>query len=194
VTIVLVRHAGVEADPDVPPALWPLSDEGRWAARHLARERLWRPIERIFCSPETKSLETAHIIAGPNGMTVTAVEALHEVVRPAHQWFGEDYPGGYPGAVREYLTSTDPVHGWEPRAAAQDRIVRCIDELRRWEPNGFAVSGHGLTLSLYVSSVLGVTAWEIWPSIALPDYAVLDQHARRLLHPFGRWRPASIDG
>ncbi|MGD9889753.1 MAG: histidine phosphatase family protein [Dehalococcoidia bacterium] len=185
--IVLVRHAAVETEPAVVPALWQLSDEGRAGARALARERLWWPIERIFTSPEAKALETAHIIAGPNGMTVTAVEDLHEVERPANQWFDDRYPGGYAGAVRDYLAAPErATHGWEPPAEAQHRIRTCIDWLRRWEPHGFAVAGHGQTLSLYVASVIGLDPWEVWRTINLPDYAVIDPGAGRLIRGFGQ--------
>ena len=185
--IVLVRHAAVETDPTVPSAWWRLSAEGLAGARALSRERLWRPVERIFSSPELKALETAHIIAGPNGMTVTAIEDLREVERPMGQWFGDEYPGGYGGAVRDYFARPDgPTHGWEPPATAQARIRACIDELRRWEPDGFALVGHGLTLSLYVASVTGANPWTVWPGIALPDYAVVEPDAGRLLRPFGR--------
>jgi len=184
--IVLVRHAMVVADPAQLYEHWELSDAGRAAARALARERLWRPLGRIFSSPERKALETAHIIAGPNGMTVTAVEDLREVERPSGQWFGEDYPGGYAGAVRDYFARPhEPTHGWEPPAVAQARMRACMDELRAWEPYGFAVAGHGLTLSLYVASVAGQDAAELWPTITLPDVAVLDPDAGRLVLPFG---------
>jgi broad specificity phosphatase PhoE len=185
--VVLVRHAAVEAGPGIPSAWWPLSAEGLAGARALSRERLWQPLGRIFTSPELKAMETAHIIAGLNGMTVTAIEDLREVERPAGQWFGDDYPGGYPAAVRDYFARpAEATHGWEPPAMAQERIRACIDELRAWEPGGFAVAGHGLTLSLYVAAVTGAGPWAIWPTIALPDYAVLDPEAGRLLRAFGR--------
>jgi broad specificity phosphatase PhoE len=185
--IVLVRHAAVEADPAVLPSLWQLSDEGRAGARALARQRLWQPIERIFTSPELKALETAHIIAGPNGMTVTAVEDLHEVERPANQWIDDRYPGGYAGAVRDYLAAPKrTTHGWEPPAVAQHRIRTCIDRLRRWEPNGFAVAGHGQALSLYIASVTGRDPWEVWQRIAMPDYALIDPSMGVLIRDFGQ--------
>jgi broad specificity phosphatase PhoE len=185
--IVLVRHAAVKTEPAVLPSFWQLSDEGRARARALARERLWRPIERIFTSPEAKALETAHIIAGPNGMTVTAVEDLREVERPANQWFDDDYPGGYAGAVRDYMAAPErATHGWEPAAEAQQRIRACIDWLRRWEPYGFAVAGHGQTLSLYIASVTGLDPMAVWQTINLPDYAVIDPAVGVLRRGFGQ--------
>jgi broad specificity phosphatase PhoE len=188
--IVLVRHAAVEADPTTLPSLWPLSDEGRAGARALAREQLWQPIERIFTSPELKALETAHIIAGPNAMTFTAVEDLREVERPANQWIASRYPGGYAGAVKDYLAEpTKATHGWEPPVVAQHRIRACIDRLRQWEPDCFAVTGHGQTLSLYVASVTGFDPWEIWRTIAMPDYAVIDPDSGTLSRSFGQAPP-----
>ena len=192
--IVLVRHAAVETEPGVLPSRWELSDEGRAGARRLAREPLWRPVQRIFSSPEAKVLETAHIIAGMNGITVTAVEDLREVERPAGQWFDERYPGAYAAAVRDYFSRPDePIHGWEPAAVAQARIRACIDALAAWEPQGFAVAGHGLTLSLYLAAVAGSDPTEVWPTIALPDVAVLDRTGQTLLLPFGRWRARVLD-
>ena len=190
--IVLVRHAAVDADPVVPSTLWQLSDEGRAGARRLARERVWRPLERIFTSPEGKALETAHIIAGPNGLTVTVIEDLHEVERPAVQCFGDEYPGGYAGAVRDYFARPEErTHGWEPPAAAQARIRACIDSLRGWEPAGFAVAGHGLTLSLYVAAATGLDPAAVWPTITLPDIAVVDTERGALVRPFGTWMRTS---
>lgn len=186
--VVLVRHAAVEADPAAPSALWPLSDGGRQGARALARAPLWRPIDRIFTSPELKALETAQIIAGANGISVTAVEDLREVERPAGQWFDD-----YHAAVAAYFAAPDTgTHGWEPPHAAQARIRGCIDQLRRWEHAHFAVIGHGLTLSLYVGSLTGADPAAIWPSITLPDVAVVDPEPGTVHYPFGRW--AAEDG
>jgi broad specificity phosphatase PhoE len=187
--LVLVRHAAVEIDPAVLPALWQLSDEGRAAARALAREPVWRQVTRIFSSPESKAHETAQIIAGANGITVTVVEELREVERPANQWFDASFPGSYPAAVAAYLSArNDSLHGWEAPAIAQSRIRGCIDGLLAWEPGPVAVCGHGLTLSLYVASVTGIAPQEIWPSITLPDFAVLDTERRAIVRPFGTWR------
>jgi broad specificity phosphatase PhoE len=191
--LVLVRHAMVETDPEVHPALWQLSDEGRAGARALAREPLWLDIERIYCSPELKAHETAQIIAGPNGISVILLEDLREVERPSRQWFGDDYPGGYAGAVAEYMRAPDAAtHGWEPPAKARERMRACIEAAISWNDEPCAIAGHGMTLSLYVSAVTGEDVMSIWPSIGLPDYAVLDLRHRTLVEPFGRWqaRPA----
>ncbi|MBI2760661.1 MAG: histidine phosphatase family protein [Chloroflexi bacterium] len=190
VEIILVRHAAVELDPAVLSALWPLSDAGRADARSLARSGMWRDVTRIFTSPELKAEETAHIIAGPNSMTVTAVEDLREVERPAGQWF-EDYPA----AVQAFFAAPGrATHGWESPKRAQERMVECIRQLASWEPGGFAIAGHDLTLSLYLSTVTDLEAAALWPTIRLPDVAVLSISRGVVVRPFGRPLPVGERG
>jgi hypothetical protein len=63
-----------------------------------------------------------------------------------------------------------------------------------WEPDGFAVAGHGLTLSLYIAAVTNTDPWAIWTAIAFPDFAVIEPETGRLVRPFGRWRPRVLTG
>jgi broad specificity phosphatase PhoE len=188
--IVLVRHAQVEPDPGLHPALWPLSDAGRAAARRLARARGWAGVDQMYVSPELKAQETAQIIAGRNGINVTVVEDLREVERGAGSWIDDAYPGGYAGAVRDYFAAPErAVHGWEPAAVARRRVLDCVATLRAWEqdePTPFAIVGHGLALSLAVATLTGAEPYDVWRSIALPDVAVLDADRGRLPRPFGR--------
>jgi broad specificity phosphatase PhoE len=180
VPIVLVRHAQPETDPAQPPALWPLSDAGRAAVRALAREPMWRDMRRIFTSPELKAQETAHILAGVNGLTVTAVEDLREVRRPHGIT-------DYPRAVAAWFACPhEPPVGWEPAGAALIRIRACIERLRALEPEPFAVVGHGLALSLYVAALSGEDPAAVWRSLGMPDLAVVDPARGTVLRPFGR--------
>ena len=192
--LILVRHAAAEPDPATHPALWPLTDAGRAAARALARERVWRRVVHVFSSPELKAHETAQIVAVPNGLGVTLVEELREVRRRVGQWLDEGSPGGYAGAVADYFARPDAAtHGWEPPAAARARIRACIDEVRGWERGPVAVVGHGLTFSLYLAAVTNGDPAAIWPTIGFPDLAVVDPERGRLVRPFGRWTATVAD-
>lgn len=180
--LVLVRHAPAEIDAAVPPALWPLTDAGRAAARALARDPVWREVRRLFTSPERKALETTYIIAGPHAITVTAVEDLREVERPTGRWLAD-----YPAAVAAWLAQPgEPVHGWEAAEAALERICACIARLRALEAEPFAVVGHGLTLSLYVAALIGQAPLAVWHALRMPDMAVVDVSSGRIVRPFGR--------
>jgi broad specificity phosphatase PhoE len=190
--IMLVRHAAVEADPDELPARWQLSEAGRAGARALAQLALWHDVRRIFSSPEWKAHETAQIIAGRNSIAVSLIEDLREVERPPRQWFDDGYPGGYAGAVAAYFAAPHlATHGWEPPAVAQARIRTCIDRLRTWETEPFAIAGHGLTLSLFLASLTDDAPLAYWQAIQLPDVAVVDAEQRTIVEPFDRWRRMS---
>jgi broad specificity phosphatase PhoE len=180
VPIVLVRHAQPEIDPAQPPALWPLSDAGRTAVRALARDPTWRGMRRVFTSPELQAQETAHILAGANGLTVTVVEELREVQRP--HGVADDSRAIAAWFARPH----EPPAGWEPADTALTRIRACIERLRALEPEPFAVTGHGLALSLYVAGLSGEDPAALWRSLRMPDLAVVDPARGTVLRPFGR--------
>lgn len=184
--IVLVRHAAPEILPDQPYGRWPLSDQGRAAARRLAREPLWRDLDRIFTSPELKAQETAQIIAGPNGITVTAVEELREADRPHGQWF-DDYPAAVAGYLR---TPREPVHGWEAAASLLSRFSDHLALLAGVQPLPFAVLGGGLALSIYIASLEARDPYPIWSNLRMPDLALVAPVRRAVLQPFGVWPSA----
>ena len=180
--LILLRHAAVETDPALPRERWPLSDEGRRSVRALSRSRLWRPVERIFTSPELKAQETAQIIAGVNGITVTVVEELAEAHRRRDTWFSD-----YGAAVAAWFASpAEAVHDWEPAADAQARMTHTLGRLLDLEPQPFALAGHGLTLSLLAAALTGEDAAVMWPEVRFPDVAVIDLHDGRFRRPFGR--------
>jgi broad specificity phosphatase PhoE len=179
--LVLVRHASAEIDAAVPPALWPLTDAGRAAARARARAPAWREVRRLFTSPERKAAGTTYIIAGPRAITVTAVEELREVERPTGRWLAD-----YPTAVAAWLAQPgEPVHGWKPAEAAFERICACIARLRGLEAEPFAVVGHGLTLSLDVAALTGQAPLTVWDTLRMPGMAVVDVPSGRIVRPFG---------
>lgn len=178
--IVLVRHAAVAAERDLPRQRWELSDDGRVQARALARLPLWRRVERLFCSTEVKAHETAQIVGSPNGISVSVVEGLHEVERGPEGWIAD-----YISAVRDWFEHPrEPVHGWETAENAHARIERGVKDLLAVEAGLFAVVGHGLTLALFVAALVRVDPARVWESIGLPDLCVVDVDQRRVVRPF----------
>jgi broad specificity phosphatase PhoE len=137
--MLLVRHAAVVVDPSTPAHEWPLSLEGRDAARALEL-----PAGPALTSPEPKARETALLA----GLDARIDERLREVARP----WSDDYAT----LVRRYLGGEE-VEGWEPRAAALERLHAVLDGF-----GGVAVS-HGLAISLYA----GLT-FDEWRALPFP--------------------------
>lgn len=134
----LIRHAATVLDRATPSHEWPLSEDGRAAARALA---LSGP---ALSSSEQKALDTARLA----GLDATPDDRLREATRP----FVDDYEP----AVKRYLAG-EPLDGWEPRDEVLARMSAVLDGYQ-----GIAVS-HGLAIAIYA----GLT-FEDWCAMPFP--------------------------
>jgi broad specificity phosphatase PhoE len=175
--VYVVRHAAVAVREDRPSSQWYLSAEGRAAAEALAAEPYWAEVHALHCSSEPKAVGTAQRIAAHHGLPVHVETDLREVERP---WASE----GYRELVRRYLAG-DAVPGWEPRAAALERVRRCAAKvIAAAGGHDAAIVSHGVLLTLYLSDMLDIdrdAAYEQWDHIGFPDVAVVEPETRRLV-------------
>jgi broad specificity phosphatase PhoE len=132
----LIRHAQTVLDRATPSHEWPLSEDGRAAARALA---LSGP---ALSSTEQKALDTARLA----GLEAMPDDRLREATRP----FVEDYEP----AVARYLAG-EPLEGWEPRDEVLARMRAVLDGY-----DGVAVS-HGLAIAIYAG--LSFDEWHAMP-------------------------------
>ena len=56
-----------------------LSDEGRRQARRLGERLADDPIAAVYCSPLSRTVETAEIVARPHGHTLIRRDGLREI-------------------------------------------------------------------------------------------------------------------
>lgn len=167
ITVVLVRHADPAATPDADPRRWPLSAEGRAAARRL-QERL--PSGLWVASTETKARETLELAAG-GAVPVPQDEGFDEVRREGEP-FGEHFQAGrYAWIAGRH----DERHtGWETRQQAADRFE---DAVRRHAPDAaegvLVVGTHGMVLTAWLVLVARRLdpehATRFWTDLRLPD-------------------------
>ena len=183
--LVLVRHAQVRLDPELPPRSWELTAEGRAAAERLARLPVFAGVEAVVTSPEPKARVTAEPIAKAAGVELRVEQELREAERgPAPV----DNRARFIAQVDAWLGGA-PVPGWEARDDAAARIVACVARLLEELTGDIALVSHGTVLSLYLAWLRGEdrVALAEWEAIPLPAVAVVDPSARRILEP---WRGA----
>lgn len=146
--IVLVRHG--ETDWNKSHRVMGTSRVGlnelgkaqiRWAAHMLKG----MPIEKVFCSPYPRALESAEIIAKEFHLHPTPNQALCEVGYGVWEgrFFSElkEDPAYFP-----YLKdpSFEPGQGIEPIVKVQERAVAFLEEASKERPKAtFAVVSHG---------------------------------------------------
>lgn len=184
--LILVRHAQVVMDPDIPVERWGLSPEGEVAALALLQHPALSNVDVVMSSPEPKALATAGLLA-VEAPVVTEPD-LRELDRLRLGWLPDE--DAYPAVVREILAHPGrSVRGCERAEDAQRRIVHAIDRMvERYPQQTVAVGHHGIVLTLYLSRLMGLEtpSLTLWQSIEFPDVAVVDPVQRVVLRSFGQ--------
>lgn len=121
-----VTHPEVVLDAAQPPTRWHLSARGRERAATFARSAAMAPVRLLIASPETKTMETAHLLAA-GGAEVVAGEDTYENVRTS--------TGVIPAPEFEllldalYARPDESANGWETLRATETRIVAAVRDL-----------------------------------------------------------------
>ena len=190
--VILVRHAQVSPQPEIPSDLWALSADGQAGAAALASRPDIAAAEAVYTSPELKARLTAEALAGSRRVGV--VEDLRELDRRALGWVGSE--GAYASIVEEILARPEEsVRSCERAADATRRVVAAIGTLAARHPTGTVVAvSHGIVLTLLISAVLGLDrpSASIWRSIRFPDVAVIEPEAGTIVEGFGAAVPGSL--
>jgi probable phosphoglycerate mutase len=136
-----------------------LSDEGRWQVEQLSRRLRREPIAAVYCSPLSRTVETAAILARPHGVTPVKCDGLREISHG--RWEGLTRGEVAQRFPEEYEAwETDPFtfapQGGESGLGVLARalpVVRAIAVDHAGER--VIVVSHKATLRLIMSSLLG---------------------------------------
>lgn len=181
--LILIRHAMPAIAPDIPADRWSLSREGIEQARRLAAHPALTGAGRLYASAEPKALSTAAPIAARLGLPARTAPGLGEQRRPVLPY--TDVAARQQLIAEMFAHPRASIMGCEPIAAAQRRIVACLQALLRRGDDLIVVS-HGTVLHLYLSALLRIPAdAACWARIGVPDLAVVDPGRRQVLRDFG---------
>jgi broad specificity phosphatase PhoE len=164
VTLYLVRHAMPAVDPTADPSTWPLSDQGRAAARDLAQ--LLPADALLLASDEPKAWQTL-ALSGERG--VTRDRRLGEVRRPER--FSDDFRVG-----RRRYVSGEALPGWEPQRAVADRFAAAVaDAVRTAGPRDVVLASHGMAMTIWLTGTVGLPdPAAFWAGLRFPDLFRVD--------------------
>ncbi len=160
--LYLVRHGATQlsAEDRFSGAIGvELSEEGRAQVRRLAARLRSEGLTAVYCSPLSRTIETAEIIAASCGLAIEAREGLREISHG--QWEGltrgeveERYPDEY--AAWEEDPFTFAPQGGESGVAVLARALPVIREVVTHHRAGrVLVVSHKATIRLVLSSLLG---------------------------------------
>ena len=139
-----------------------LSDEGRWQAAQLGERLRNEGIKAVYCSPLSRSADTAAIVAEPCGLVPVAREGLREISHG--HWEGltraeveQRFAGEY--AAWEEDPFTFAPRGGESGVAVLARALPSIREIvMSHVGQRVLVVSHKATIRLLLSSLLGFDA------------------------------------
>jgi len=139
-----------------------LSDEGRSQAEELAKRLANDEITAVYCSPLSRTMDTARIIARPHGVAPIPYDGLREISHG--HWEGMTRQEVETRFGQEYATwDSDPFtfapEGGESGISVLARALPVIREIvvKHQDENVLVVS-HKATLRLILSSLLGFDA------------------------------------
>jgi probable phosphoglycerate mutase len=163
--LYLVRHGSTDltAEDKFSGAVGvDLSDEGRWQASKLGERLKGEGISAVYCSPLSRTVETAHIIAERCGLTPILRDGLREIShgrwegltrREVEERFTDEY------ASWEEDPFTFAPEGGESGVAVLARALPVIrDVVTAQTGKRVLVISHKATLRLLISSLLGFDA------------------------------------
>ena len=180
--VFLVRHAAPAVQADVPPAQWPLSEEGLEATRRLAGRLVGAEIDvdLVVSSVEPKARQTADVLSDRLRRQFQTGHDLHEHRRP---WVGGE--AEFEGRVRELFASPSKRvfgEGSETATEAGDRFDRAVAALHKaHRGRRLMIVTHGTVLALHLGRHYGVDAWTTWNRLTMPSYVALDRKTKTIL-------------
>ena len=139
-----------------------LSDEGRWQAQQLARRLAREQVAAVYCSPLSRTVETAALLARPHGRTPVRRDGLREIGHG--RWEGltraevaERFPDEYEAWETDPFTSAP--EGGESGVQVLARALPVVRAIVLQHPGQqVLVVSHKATLRLVMCSLLGIDA------------------------------------
>lgn len=139
-----------------------LSDQGRDQVRRLAARLHEDPLAAIYCSPLSRTVETAEILAKPHGLAPIHRDGLREISHGHWEGLTRDeveqrFPGEYEAWEADPFTYAP--EGGESGVAVLARALPVVREIVLSHRDHIVlVVSHKATLRLLLSSLLGFDA------------------------------------
>jgi len=180
-----VTHPEVVVDASIPVPSWSLSEVGR-ARMHAFADSPWLAgIGMIFSSEERKAVEAAQIVSQRLGLPVRQRQALGENDRSATGFLHKEAFEAAADAFFQF--PLESYRGWETAQAAQQRIVRAVDELLAESAgHDVLVVSHGAVGTLFKCHLKGVAIDRREDQTSQGHHYAVDIPSRRLVHD---WLP-----
>ena len=171
--LILVKHSLPDINPAIPSQQWRLSDEGVRRCTWLAESLETYNVTQIVSSAEPKAKHTAELVAKHLGLTNTAHQNLHENDRTNVPFLERET---FEQNIRLFFDNPEElIMGAETARQAQERFAKELEAILKAASGTVVVVAHGTVNTLFTALHNAVEPFELWASLQLPSYIVLDQ-------------------
>ncbi len=148
-TVYLIRHAQSQPHPDQAEPDWPLSEVGEAQARGLAAVLAPLGIQRLYCSPYRRCLDTLAPFAEAAGLELVADAGLRER-RIAAVWM-RDFRDVWRRSWEDFSYALD---GGESSLTCRERVAAAVEAIAARHPGEtIALGSHGNAIGLLMNQV-----------------------------------------
>jgi len=179
--LILIKHSLPAINPSTPSKEWVLSPEGLSRCTWLAEQLLSYRLKQVFSSTEAKAIQTALTISHKLGLSNKSIEGLQENDRTDFPYF--ENPEAWRQQFRTFFQKPhERCIGDESAVEATVRFSNALNGIlsERWQET-IAVVTHGTVLTLFTAAHNDISPFELWDSLALPSFVVLDSRTFKLV-------------
>lgn len=176
--ITFIRHSKTAVKPEVPIALWGLSDEGIDKAHELATDSAITEIDVFYSSLQTKAIETMVYLAKPNAIPMRTHKDLTEITSFTNKFYtGEKYTQQVEGY---YNRTIDRIANGETIEEALSRFTLALEEIidAEHEAENIGIITHGYIMSFFTGKYTDLSPFDLHHSIQQPDVAEFDWESK----------------
>lgn len=183
---VFIRHSKTDRNPQIPITCWGLTEQGAELAIGLSKKEVIKNLGVIYASLQTKSLETAVLLAKPNAIPIKTDNGLTEVTSFTGPF--EDDFDLYTRNVHDfYSDDLDRIAGGETKDEALSRFIATLESIAKRESDKdyVGIVTHGNILTLFSALYQDVDCYALHTAIKQPDTAIFNWDEKKFEIFFG---------
>lgn len=173
-TIIFLRHADTQKNPEINAALWGLSEKGLAQAEEACQLPIMEGIEAIYVSEEQKTVLTVSPLIHRIGITPQSLAAFSEVKRGDKFLTKEEFETE---KIKQLEDLSYHAFGGESGTEALTRFKKGVAQVT--EENGgkkILIVTHGTVLNLYFADLLDTygNLSDRWSKTAFCSYGIVE--------------------
>ncbi len=155
--LLLIRHGLPHEGHPTRPHDPPLHHDGHRQAARLAEALIGEGVDRIVCSPQQRSIDTAAPLVALTGLQLEVYDGLAEIDRLTSRYrSAETIRAEGPERWAEFVASPAKFMGLDPIVYRDTVVATLCDIVHNPRGSRVAVFSHGMTIKTMICAVLGL--------------------------------------